>query len=228
VWLQLLSGVIATAGLVWLQLLYNYVQKSVKQNNDCNCWSGVIATAGLVWLQLMWRGWVVRGERGAWAGKWKGSVESVRERRRRARGTKTAWVGRLARTWRVGSVWVHSLYWMHPGVIYKCSIYIYIYIRRTYHEPSGRIRACIWPKQITEGMVKRNSKKQTELPFHDAQQRAGLPSPSMVSVRSGLQHYSETAVSWWRVRNGGIHETALLWDSDQEIALVFDQFKEQY
>jgi hypothetical protein len=104
-WLQLLSGVIATAGLVWLQLLYNYVQKSVKTNNDCNCclvWlqllSGVIATVDLVWLQLMWRGWAVRGERGAWAGKWKGYVGSMREGRRRAGGTKTAWVGRLART----------------------------------------------------------------------------------------------------------------------------------
>jgi hypothetical protein len=30
-----------------LQPLYNYVQKSVKTNNDCNCCL-VIATAGLV------------------------------------------------------------------------------------------------------------------------------------------------------------------------------------
>ena len=50
-WLQLLSSVIATAGLVWLQLLYNYVQKFVKQTMiatavwyNCNCKSGVIAT----------------------------------------------------------------------------------------------------------------------------------------------------------------------------------------
>jgi hypothetical protein len=47
----------------------------------------------------------------------------------------SAWVGRLARTrcsWRVGSAWVHSQYWMHLGVIYKYNIYIYLLILSTY------------------------------------------------------------------------------------------------
>jgi hypothetical protein len=70
---------------------------------NCNCWSDVIATY-VKRLSLSWR------KRGV-GGKVKKFC------RERAGATKTTWVGRLARTWRVGSAWVHSL-----------SLYIYIYI----------------------------------------------------------------------------------------------------
>jgi hypothetical protein len=87
---------------------------------NCNCWSGVIAT----YVKRLSRSRRSRSQRKRGAGE-----EVKRFCHDRAGGTKTVWVGRLARTWRVDSAWVHSLYWMHPGVIYKNSIYIYsIYI----------------------------------------------------------------------------------------------------
>jgi hypothetical protein len=118
-WLQLLSGVIATVGLVWLQLLYNYVQKSVKQNNDCNCclcncncWSSAIVT----YVKRLSRSRRSRSRR-----KRGGGREVKRFCRERAGGTKT--VGSdLACRFGLGAFSILNA----P----RCNIYIYIqYIR---------------------------------------------------------------------------------------------------
>jgi hypothetical protein len=79
---------------------------------NCNCWSGVIATyvkirPGVIatYVKRLSRSRRSRSRR-----KRGGGGEVKRFCRERAGGTKTVWVGRVARTWRVDAAWVHSLY----------------------------------------------------------------------------------------------------------------------